>query len=829
MSDSYKIYASQDWINEKIPETTESNQQLVTNSEGKAIWEEKPFGEGMAVDVVPLVTLTELDPDMRAFILPENVDLIADTEYTVSWNGTEYVCITHLVTFPDGTTVVALGDSSSITGGTSTGEPFGIGTLPPTLTGKTEDITFAMPIDGSTEVELKITIPGTKTLDNKYLEFMEYVPARTSLFKETMGVINGQCSTMTPVVLNNGEEYIVSWNGTEYVCVAQPYSQDGYIGLLLGDTSILTGSGTSTGEPFMVGVIPPEGIAQFGYAIGCYVLDGSTEVELEIIKDTGKPDEYQVKSEYLDVSWNDLSDKPFGEANNEGYISAEFTTPISNMDPGYIPPVSKEVIIGAPYIVTWNGTEYTCTAVERTNGFLNGSPTLGGDGFPFEIIITPISEQVGGWVNLRDNSSTLTSVTLSIRGAGDYIRKIDKEYLPELTASDVSAVPTTRTINGKALSNNITLSARDVDALSNTTKIPSNLVNGSVNSLRTIGSKIEDDIYKLGEHAFAEGYNTIASGSYSHAKGYNTTANTRSLNVAGEYNLTEDLPLYQMTSGFFPSYSFKTNTTWYLISGTPVLNGETGIFTTDSVSEVELSAVVVGNLITDSNNDIKSYYEIQEIISNDDSQYTFKCYRYYPISNTTKKGRYVHIVGNGSSAARSNAHTLDWSGLGWFAGGLKVGGTGQDDEAAVEVATKNDIETLTETVNELNKFIPFVKQGNNIMTGGQTFAEIAKLVTNGANKTTASLAITEVAASNELMCETCYAFSIQPFINLGTGETTQVKFGFRRLDGTIIKFQLNPDETITNVSITTPITEDRVNELIAAALAAIPNAEEASF
>ena len=44
---------------------------------------------------------------------------------------------------------------------------------------------------------------------------------------------------------------------------------------------------------------------------------------------------------------------------------------------------------------------------------------------------------------------------------------------PSYTASEVGAVPTTRTINGKALSANITLSATDVGALSNTTVIPS--------------------------------------------------------------------------------------------------------------------------------------------------------------------------------------------------------------------------------------------------------------------------------------------------------------------------------------------------------------------
>lgn len=52
--------------------------------------------------------------------------------------------------------------------------------------------------------------------------------------------------------------------------------------------------------------------------------------------------------------------------------------------------------------------------------------------------------------------------------------------------------------------------------------------------------------------------------------------------------------------------------------------------------------------------------------------------------------RYAHIVGNGSSDTRSNAHTLDWDGNGWYAGSLYVGGTSQDD--AYEVATKSYVD-----------------------------------------------------------------------------------------------------------------------------------------
>ena len=73
------------------------------------------------------------------------------------------------------------------------------------------------------------------------------------------------------------------------------------------------------------------------------------------------------------------------------------------------------------------------------------------------------------------------------------------------------------------------------------------------------------------------------------------------------------------------------------------------------------------------------------------------------------EGKYAHIVGNGKDGARSNAHTIDWQGNGWFAGTIKVGGTGQDDENAKELATKeyvdskiggSDEDTITITFND---------------------------------------------------------------------------------------------------------------------------------
>lgn len=51
---------------------------------------------------------------------------------------------------------------------------------------------------------------------------------------------------------------------------------------------------------------------------------------------------------------------------------------------------------------------------------------------------------------------------------------------------------------------------------------------------------------------------------------------------------------------------------------------------------------------------------------------------------------YAHIVGNGTADdARSNAHTLDWSGNAWFAGKVTVGAAPTED---LDVATKKYVD-----------------------------------------------------------------------------------------------------------------------------------------
>lgn len=68
--------------------------------------------------------------------------------------------------------------------------------------------------------------------------------------------------------------------------------------------------------------------------------------------------------------------------------------------------------------------------------------------------------------------------------------------------------------------------------------------------------------------------------------------------------------------------------------------------------------------------------------------------------------KYAHIVGNGlGSSSRSNAHTLDWSGVPWYQGRPQFGGTAQDNGSQTVMANGDkEIILASSTVGSTKKF-----------------------------------------------------------------------------------------------------------------------------
>ena len=196
---------------------------------------------------------------------------------------------------------------------------------------------------------------------------------------------------------------------------------------------------------------------------------------------------------------------------------------------------------------------------------------------------------------------------------------------------------------------------------------PKNILDGNaIGSARTIGAK-DSEGQPLGEYAWAEGKDTIASGKRSHAEGGSTTASGSashaegvSTTASGDYSHAEGIRT--TASG---DYSHAE-----------------GIGTTAR----EASQHVQGK-----NN----------------------------IADTTS----AHIVGNGSGISnKSNAHTLDWSGNAWFAGDVYTGSTsGTNKDAGSKIlATKEYVDSKTSANYTYDKVVYVLPPSEVTTTTGKT-------------------------------------------------------------------------------------------------------------
>lgn len=114
----------------------------------------------------------------------------------------------------------------------------------------------------------------------------------------------------------------------------------------------------------------------------------------------------------------------------------------------------------------------------------------------------------------------------------------------DYTAAQVGAVPTTRTVNGKALSSDITLSASDISGIPDTSQFApkeSPVFTGSISLGRRAGSTVGENSIAIGSYveahaknAYAEGWATTAYEIASHAEGYGTEASGKYSHAEGD-------------------------------------------------------------------------------------------------------------------------------------------------------------------------------------------------------------------------------------------------------------------------------------------------------
>ena len=155
-----------------------------------------------------------------------------------------------------------------------------------------------------------------------------------------------------------------------------------------------------------------------------------------------------------------------------------------------------------------------------------------------------------------------------------------------------------------------------------------------------------------GENSHAEGLSTTASEARSHAEGNGTTA-------SGEDSHAEGLKTISL--GYYSH-----------AEGNGTIASGTGSHAEGFVAKASGSYSHAEGFFTEASG---TYQHVQ-------GQYNIK--------DTSNK--YAHIVGNGADDNnRANAHTLDWDGNAWFAGNIKIGGTGYDDSNAKVINTISNL------------------------------------------------------------------------------------------------------------------------------------------
>ena len=206
------------------------------------------------------------------------------------------------------------------------------------------------------------------------------------------------------------------------------------------------------------------------------------------------------------------------------------------------------------------------------------------------------------------------------------------------------------------------------------------------------------DTTALGFSSHAEGGGTHATGLKSHAEGDGTTASGEASHTEGRYCQSTAL-----TAHAEGDYCNATGIASHAEGG--------GTHATGNYSHSEgYSAEASGeNSHAEGSNTraigLNSHVEgFQTKASSEDQHVQGR----YNIEDTENK--YAHIVGNGTydsnkdKELRSNAHTLDWDGNGWYAGKLTQEGVPTEDK---DLTTKKYVDDKTEILPVANKYIIF--------------------------------------------------------------------------------------------------------------------------
>lgn len=241
-----------------------------------------------------------------------------------------------------------------------------------------------------------------------------------------------------------------------------------------------------------------------------------------------------------------------------------------------------------------------------------------------------------GDYNDLSNKPTIPTKTSDLTNDSGFI---DSSYHDNTKQDTLVSGTNIKTINNESILGEGNISISGGSSLNNV------LDGNAIGSARTIGAK-DSEGQSLGEYAWAEGQDTIASGLRSHAEGWNTRALNDDSHAEGHNTVA---------SGYY-SHAEGLNT-----AASGYCSHAEGRNTTAS-----------GNT-----QHVQGKYNVRD-------------------------SALAHIVGNGSSDSnKSNAHTLDWQGNAWFAGDVYTGSTSgkNKDDGSKKLATEEYVNNLVSSTD----------------------------------------------------------------------------------------------------------------------------------
>lgn len=187
------------------------------------------------------------------FYLGRKLNISLGNDYVVSWNGTDYTCTAGLTDI-EGESVVAMGNAVMF-GNEDTGEPFLIVLAPDSLAQETGVYTMILPLDGSTELTLKVATPVStqRKLDNRYLN-VDWLPTSrkgTCILEEVYICDNDKLENSPFGLVSVGAPVDVLHDGVWYTCTVFGDTDN----QIIGNMAVIWDESEGypdTGEPFCI-------------------------------------------------------------------------------------------------------------------------------------------------------------------------------------------------------------------------------------------------------------------------------------------------------------------------------------------------------------------------------------------------------------------------------------------------------------------------------------------------------------------------------------------------------------------------------------------------